>query len=60
MEGINDTENGGEVKEGSNVRTQNKQSKYIEKVKDSETDMQAMLLIFMERIEDRMTRMKIV
>jgi hypothetical protein len=35
MEGNNDTETGGEMEEGANVRTQNKQTKYVEKAKDS-------------------------
>jgi hypothetical protein len=58
MEGINYTENGGESEEGANVRTHNKQTKYVEKVKDSTTDTQAMWLTFMEKLEDRMTQME--
>jgi hypothetical protein len=56
MEGINYTENGGEMEEGANVRTQNKQTKYVEKVKDSTTDTQAMWLTFMGKMEDRMMK----
>jgi hypothetical protein len=58
MEGINDTENGGEIEEGANVRTQNKQTKYVEKVKDSTIDFEATLLACMKRIDDGMTKMK--
>jgi hypothetical protein len=41
MEGNNDTENGGEMEKGANVRTQIKQTKYVEKAKDSTIDTQA-------------------
>ncbi|XP_033607510.1 uncharacterized protein LOC117282344 [Cryptotermes secundus] len=70
-EGISDTENGGEIEEGVNVKseqieetepqlqTRNQQTKSVEKRdKDSTIDIPAMLLTFMEILEDRMMKME--
>ena len=58
MEGINDTENGGEMEEGGNLRTQNKQTKCIENVKDSKIDWQAILTYMESKFDDIMTRVE--
>jgi hypothetical protein len=58
IESINDTENGGEMEEGANVRTQNKQTKCVEKVKDSSIVFEARLLACMEKLVDKMTKME--
>jgi hypothetical protein len=56
MEGNNDTENGGEMEEGANLRTQNKQMKGVEK-KNSTVDRREMIL-FMKKFDDRMMKME--
>jgi hypothetical protein len=44
------------MEEGTNLWTQNKQTKYVEKVKDSKIDWQTSSC--MEKFEDRMTNME--
>jgi hypothetical protein len=51
MEGINDTENGGQIEEGANLRTHNKQTKSVKRGEsdDSPIDLQATFLSFLEK-----------
>jgi hypothetical protein len=57
MEGTNDTENGGETEEGANLRTHNKQTKDVEK-KNSTADPREMILLYMKKFDDQMTKME--